>query len=192
MSELCQFQLQSNCCSRESFNNLSKWILGVWLVSKTFLDPVLCLDLLGNSFVLHICGLHWGKIQYNFSDTVWLWRPSSPWGLTSHPLPSQKLGPSRGVTIQTFYPPMRWFPQPSALNRTIPWVCLGACRLPEVQWAAQIAWGVENSSVTGVLLSAKPDGASPWLHYLCEIAFSPRKPVDLPPPSSPLWRNGQC
>lgn len=50
---------------------------------------------------------------------------------------------------------MLWFPQPSALNGMIPWVCLGACWLSEVQWTAQIAWGVENSSVTGVLLSAK-------------------------------------
>lgn len=48
-----------------------------------------------------------------------------------------------------------WFPQPSTLNRKIPWVCLGACWLSEVQWTAQIAWGVENSSVTGALLSAK-------------------------------------
>lgn len=26
----------------------------------------------------------------------------------------------------------------------------------------------------------KPDGAPSWLHYLCEIAFSPRKPEDFP------------
>lgn len=37
----------------------------------------------------------------------------------------------------------------------------------------------------------KPDGAPPWLHYLCEIAFSPRKPMDLPPPSWHIQRNDQ-
>lgn len=37
----------------------------------------------------------------------------------------------------------------------------------------------------------KPDGASPWIHYLCEIAFSPRKPMGLPPPSWHIQRNDQ-
>ena len=72
------------------------------------------------------------------------------------PLPFQKLCPSWSVTIQTFCPPSAVVPSDlSTLNRKIPWVCLGACWLSEVQWTAQIAWGVENSFVNGALLSAK-------------------------------------
>lgn len=37
----------------------------------------------------------------------------------------------------------------------------------------------------------KPDGASSWLNYLCEIAFSPRKPKDFPPSLLPIEGNGQ-
>lgn len=68
---------------------------------------------------------------------------------------------SKNSVLPVVYPsrpfahPALWFPQPSTLNRKIPWVCLGACWLSEVQWTAQIAWGVENSFVTGTLLSAK-------------------------------------
>lgn len=45
-------------------------------------------------------------------------------------------------------------------------------KLPE-EWKIPLSQGCSYQQ--------KPDGASPWLHYLSEIAFSPRKPEDLPP-----------
>lgn len=60
------------------------------------------------------------------------------------------------VTIPTFCPPSASGSlSPPPWTPWSPWVRLGACWLSEVQWTAQIAWGVENSFVTGTLLSAK-------------------------------------
>lgn len=69
------------------------------------------------------------------------------------PFPFHK--PSWSGTILTFCSPNALVPSALHPEQKIPWVFLGACWLSEVQWTAQIAWGVENSSVTGVLLSAK-------------------------------------
>lgn len=57
------------------------------------------------------------------------------------------------TVIQTSCPTLA---RPSALSKMLPWaLSVSACWLYEVQWTAQIAWGVENSFVTRTLLSAK-------------------------------------
>lgn len=81
---------------------------------------------------------------------------SAPLGLSLVTLPSPKTLSFLWCNHPDLLPTQHQrFPQPSTLNRTIPWVRLGACWLSGVQWTAQIAWGVENSFVTGTLLSAK-------------------------------------
>lgn len=108
-----------------------------------------------------------------------------------HKSHSKKRSPLCSITIRTLFPPIAvvcsaLHPEPK------PPLSVSGCLLfNEVQWTAQIAWRMENSFVTRTVLSAKPDGASLWLHYLCEIGFSPRKPKDLPPPPWAIERNGQ-
>lgn len=99
---------------------------------------------------------------------------------------SEKLFLTSTITFRTLGLPTAVVPsapQPSAESFLKEF--LGACWLSEVQWTVQIAGRVEILLSPRCSYQQKPDGASLWLHYLCEIGFSPRKLKDLCPPPLP-------
>lgn len=113
---------------------------------------------------------------------------------SSSPLPFQKSTkcPPEALTLQTFFSPSPASPSPPPYKERSPecvWVPVGSLKFNEQRKLPE-EWKIPLSQ--GHSYQQKPDGASPQLHYLCEIAFSPRKPKDLPPPHWPKERNGQC
>lgn len=57
------------------------------------------------------------------------------------------------------------------------WAPVGSLKFNEQRKLPE-EWKIPLSQ--GHSYQQKPDGAPSWLHYLCEIAFSPRKPQDFP------------
>lgn len=90
--------------------------------------------------------------------------------------------PTSGLACPAFHP---WHNAPLGSHLCLP---VGSMKFNEQRKLPE-EWKIPLSH--GRSYQEKPDGASPWIHYLCEIAFSPRKPMDLPPPSWHIQRNDQ-
>lgn len=82
-------------------------------------------------------------------------------------------------------------PSPSTMITKIPRVCLDACWLSEVQWTVQIARGVENSFVTGTLLSAKARWSSVVAALSMWNCFFSQETWGFSPSTRPVERSGR-
>lgn len=123
------------------------WNSHLVLERNLFLSVICVLPVLGGLVKWHKRNVSFGILmltrRLQFTCLWFLWSSFFP----KHYL----VQPSRPLAQ-----PLAWPIRPSTLSRTLSWaLSVSACWLYEVQWTAQIAWGVENSFVTRTLLSAK-------------------------------------